>query len=261
MLKSNSERLRLLAACLVACGCGRVGYAELPQGASPPRDEPRGGSGGNGASVGDSGAPASTGGVAGMAPVEGGTRDAYAADTAPSGAGGSGSMTDSGVAGGGGVAGASSVIDSGISDAGAACFGVSRGGHAYAFCSTSRTWADAESDCVARGMLLARIDDSGENQFVYDTAFQGYSGKNVPLIWRWLGATDLGTSSNWRWADGTQFWSGNQGGSSIGGLYYHWLSSAPTDSSGTACALLQYASGQWKDASCVSLQPYVCEAY
>jgi hypothetical protein len=131
------------------------------------------------------------------------------------------------------------------------------GGHTYWFCTALRNWGDAESQCEAGGMRLARIDDAAENDWVRSSA------DGVAIAYAWLGIEDPNHTSSWQWVDGTIFWMGDQTGAAVGGLYSDWNAAHPTGAAVRACGGLlsgQYR-GQWDDRSCTSLLAYVCEAY
>jgi hypothetical protein len=130
-------------------------------------------------------------------------------------------------------------------------------GHAYRFCAVARTWSDAETRCEGAGMRLTRVDDGAENTWIRATA------DGLGIGYAWLGIEDPTHTSLWQWVDGTVFWSGDQIGSPVGGLYSHWNAAHPMGTSIRACGGLlsgQYA-GEWDDRSCTSILAYVCEAY
>ena len=201
--------------------CGRIGYAPLSDFAD---GSAAGASGVAGSGIGGSGGLGGSGGVTG------------------GGAGG-------GAAGGGGNAGA----------AGAACPTASFGGHSYAICEGPLSWTDAQTDCAAKGMRLARIDDAAENTWVHDTAFAGMTG--LSTSWPWIGGSDQAVLGEWRWSDGTLFWLGSGNGAAQSGLYTNWVAGSPASSGpATDCAILE-SSNRWNDWGCSSLQRYVCEQY
>lgn len=231
---------------LAALGCGRIGYEIFPDtdGALPdsgvrPLPDSASGSGDRGVSNDASGAAgndAAPGADAAVAP------DATGADAADAVA----PDADAAFAGDGSLG---------------PCTGATYGGHAYAYCPTPRSFADAATDCASRSMRLARVDDAAEDVFLGSIAFSAGSN-NSPSIWPWIGASDIATPVEWQWADGTVFWTGNNTGSAVGGLYSNWTSTSPKDGSGTYCAVMQHtASLKWGDGPCSSLQPYLCEAY
>ena len=242
---------------------------------------------GGGASQNGAGGAVSAGG----ATNDGGTRDA---SNGAGGAASSGGATGPGGASTGGAGASGGVVGSGgsgdgsvctITNSGAetcdgldndcngvtddggicgpTCTGATYGGHAYAFCSTTRTFAAAETDCVAKAMRLAKIDDSAENTFLAGIAFTAYApAYNTASIWPWFGAYDSANPVQWQFLDGTVFWSGKSNGSAVGGLYSNWGAANPGDTSGTYCATLNHATGfAWIDRTCTELRAYLCEAY
>jgi hypothetical protein len=134
------------------------------------------------------------------------------------------------------------------------------GGRDYAFCVGPLTWTDAATDCAAKGMRLARIDDAVENAWVQTNAFVGIVSTSS-TYWSWLGGTDDAVLGEWRWTDGALFWLGGSNGSAQGGLYANWAAGSPTNTGmATDCAILQWA-GYWTDFDCTRLERYVCERY
>ena len=223
---------------LVQPACGRLGYAPL---SSHTGDAGTGGSAGSGVSGGTGGASATGGGAGGSA---GGTGGSAGVSVSVGGSGGS-----AGISGGAGMA-------AGGGRGSAACTPATFGGHAYAFCDGPLTWMGAGSDCAAKGMRLVRIEDLAENSWLALVAFASSTGTST-----WLGADDLAVSGDWRWSDGALFWRGGSNGFAQGGLYARWLINSPTNGgTPTDCAVLQLGAF-WKDWSCDSRQPYVCEQY
>lgn len=223
-------RLQVTLMALVLGGaCGRIGYTPVSafgDGSAPDV------SGGAGSGIGGRGGAggAGTGGASGAGAVGGVT-----------GAGG-------GAAGTGGNAGT-----------GGACPTATFGGHTYAFCDGPLPWADAQADCVAKGMRLVRIDDAAEDMWLHDTAFGGVTG--LSANWPWIGASDQAVLGEWRWTDGTLFWVGSANGAAQGGLFTNWVAGSPASSGpATDCALLE-SSDRWNDWQCTGSQPYICEQY
>ncbi len=108
-------------------------------------------------------------------------------------------------------------------------------GKTYEVVKENKTWADAAACAVERGGILAEINDSLEQDAIYNelstnagivlantTALDGGNASYV-----WLGGNDLAVEGNWVW-DGnnmnatTQFWMGNASGNPVGGLYSNW---------------------------------------
>ncbi len=275
-------------------GCGRIGYDLLPGedagagDASESGRTPASSGGVTGSSGGDAATADGGDDAAGAARTDGTTGDANGASdssgasdagvtdgaNAPDGtsgtdaANGSDGAGDACVVTNGGVErcdgldnDCNGVIDDG-SVCGSQCIGATYGGHAYAYCSTPRSFGDATTDCSAKSMRLARVDDAAENQFLGGLAFAAYPGVNTVTIWPWIGAADRATPGEWFWPDGTVFWSGTKSGSPVGGLFSNWASASPGDGSGTYCATVQHtASLAWVDRGCSNVQPYLCEAY
>jgi len=126
--------------------------------------------------------------------------------------------------------------------------------HAYLICSVQAPWADAEKDCEAHGMRLVRIDDDAENTWVHKVAF-GYGVDRS-----WLGGSDSHAAGDWRWADGTQFWSGLASGMRVGCLYSNWDSGEPNDMGDAEHCVVMFDKMTWNDDDCATLHRYVCEA-
>ena len=272
-------------------GCGRVGFDLAPTsntgggagqvtGGGGAGGSPSGtggnATGGNGGLTGSGGVAGNGGAAGGGAAGNGGAAGGGAAGNG--GAGGSGGMAGNGGVAGGGVAGKGGAAGSGgaagaagaggigaggaggasFADGGIACPTSSFGGHLYAFCATLSSWSNAEADCAAKGMRLARIDDATENAWVQMTAFAGV-GSVSSIYWWWIGATDQAVMGQWTWTDGALFWIGGTNGAPQGGLYNNWVAGSPgnTSSAGT-CGILQHG-GFWQDWDCTKLQSYVCE--
>jgi hypothetical protein len=137
------------------------------------------------------------------------------------------------------------------------CSCESHNGHNYRFCTTARSWNDAEIQCAIATMRLARVDDLLENAWIRSTADAHAFAET------WIGVEDPMKTLNWQWPDGTQFWTGGASGSAVGGLYNAWNPGSPTGNSVRNCASMMSSasSGQWQDRSCTSQLPYVCEFY
>ena len=137
------------------------------------------------------------------------------------------------------------------------CVSLTNQGHEYAFCFNLLVQADARANCVDRGMTLAVIEDQAESDWIAKTLLALDSGANMRAF---IGANDVTTEGEWRWADGIVFW---RNGAAISGRYTNWSDTEPNDESpieGAADCLTSYFSdGTWADLSCDAELPYVCE--
>jgi hypothetical protein len=134
------------------------------------------------------------------------------------------------------------------------------GGHAYRFCRAGKNFTDARAACVTSGMKLVRLNDAAENQWVYDVTVA------EALTSIWIGATDSALEGDWRWVDGTPFWSGKgplAGGSAVGGLYSAWDGFADEPNVGVDedCAGYWRPRPTWADLTCTDANAYICESY
>lgn len=210
------------------------------------------------------GTPDSGDGAAGSDGGDDGTADV--ADGAPAGDdGGDGPPNDAGDTAGSAADGeVAGYGDTGGTPDGGACVPAVYGTHTYALCEGPLSWADAQNDCLARGMRLARIDDAEENLWVSANAFANVDpAENHSFVWRWLGGNDLAVHDEWRWSDGTLFWLGGGNGSVQNGLYANWAAGHPGAGGGASdCAVIQHnTKAFWGGWDCATPQPYVCEEY
>lgn len=138
---------------------------------------------------------------------------------------------------------------------------------------------------------LVRIDDAAENAFVHGLLVAVNASLTTTVAdgggarYAWIGADDLSVEGEWRWREeGDQFWSGNNTGSPVGGLYNNWAVGAPFIGSGqsepddfggnqdaAAMALDTYPvgfpphfgflgqPGQWNDINHNNVLPFVVE--
>ncbi len=157
----------------------------------------------------------------------------------------------------GGDAGIAGAAESETAD----CVSVTNEDHEYAFCFAPLTQARARANCGERGMTLAVIEDQAEDSWLSSTYSALYEGNSARAF---IGANDVATEGEWRWADGTTFWRGGATGAAVSGRYVNWEAGQPSDpGSRTAgsedCLALVFADGTWDDSSCESELPYVCE--
>lgn len=259
-------------------GIGGSGGTMQPTGAgdtSTPTDGGATGGGGTGASsmggsdvIGASGETSAggtssvggttaSGGAGGSAASDAGgaAGDASGGSSATSGMSGSGGTSASGGlggssgAGGGGYAGASSLGD---------CMAHTYGTHDYLFCNVKVTWAQARDNCASIGMVLTRVDDAGEDQFLSDNGYV-----SPPITSMWIGASDGEVEGEWRWVDGDLFWLGDKGGTVQNGLYAGWYPGLQPSAQKAErdCAVHEVGStAGWYDSDCTFSKEYVCES-
>jgi len=128
----------------------------------------------------------------------------------------------------------------------------------YMFCSGNVPFAAAAMSCVANGMRLVRIDEASEDDWVLATATVSFG-----MVRYWIGATDETIDGDWRWIDGTRFWTGDLAGMPVDGLYSNWAPGLqPSGGAAEACADGRPDSaGHWGDVACTIAHPFVCEQY
>lgn len=134
-------------------------------------------------------------------------------------------------------------------------------GHLYKYISYNGTWNQAQTHAAGQTAYgatgyLTTITSQTENDFVAARLLNA----------GWMGASDAAVEGAWRWVtgpeNGTQFWSGLSGGSTVGGNYANWGTGEPNDSGGEDCAqFLTGGSGKWNDLPCstYALPGYVVE--
>ncbi|MDH3623753.1 MAG: C25 family cysteine peptidase [Myxococcales bacterium] len=121
----------------------------------------------------------------------------------------------------------------------------------YFLCEESITAVEAETICegLGSGWTLTRIDDATENTYI-----DGLIGEHL-----WIGGQDEAVESAWRWRDGDQFWSGDENGSPVGGLYTNWDPGQEPDGGTDENCARQEDGGLWQDRDCTDTNRFVCE--
>jgi len=128
----------------------------------------------------------------------------------------------------------------------------------YVPVSTSLTWTDARTNCLARGAGwdLAAIRDEATNEFLT---------RLVPVE-TWIGASDAEREGIWTWvSDGTPFWSGGASptGSAVNGAYANWAPNEPdgivNGGGSDAQCVIMMPGGTWDDQACRIFASFVCE--
>jgi hypothetical protein len=108
-------------------------------------------------------------------------------------------------------------------------------------------------------MSFARIDSQAENDFAAGLAATTLRGM-------WIDGNDGTTPDDWRYLDGTQFWSGGPApsGFAIGGAYTNWAAPEPDNivaggGTGAQC-LRMWPDGTWVDDACNLFLAILCES-
>jgi len=177
------------------------------------------------------------------------------AETGGSG-GGTGSSSGAGGEAGAGGAGAPPKLCGDYEELPADCSCQEREGHAYLFCSTARSWPQAELRCGFYDMTLAKLESPQEDAWLLKQA-HGLSDPR-PLTFFWIGASSQDSPGTWHWADGVEFWRGSASGDAIDGAYYNWRVSSPQNTQSAACVFSD--DNGWEDGDCAINRGYVCEA-
>jgi cyclophilin family peptidyl-prolyl cis-trans isomerase len=159
-------------------------------------------------------------------------------------------------------------------------------GHSYTVVTNAKTWDNAQADAVARGGVLARIEDAAENNALL-TNLLGNGITNTAAdgggsIYVWIGGRET-VEGTYVWTNRDRsaiaFWTGGKTGSAANGLYANWGRNAitgggpePDNYAGTqnrvGFALEAWPksgtskigqAGQWNDLNGTDLLPYVVE--
>ena len=143
------------------------------------------------------------------------------------------------------------------------CVGYAFAGKGYMFCSIRGKRAEAAAACHdSANRNLVEITSEAQNSFLVT------QGSALNWLGPWIGASDIATDGDWRWANGTPFWSGDASGTSVGNRYSRWAPGNPNDGeAGQDCGILctQLTAlacdsiGVWNDVSCnVERRGYIC---
>ncbi|XP_054643004.1 galactose-specific lectin nattectin-like [Dunckerocampus dactyliophorus] len=108
--------------------------------------------------------------------------------------------------------------------------------HCYVFKDDERTFADAESVCNILGGNLASVTSALKNVVVYQLITEGEASD------AWIGLNDAIEDGEYFWTDGKVF-------------DFENFVSMRNDTGN--CAVM-VSKGEWDDAMCTNLEPYVC---
>jgi len=156
----------------------------------------------------------------------------------------------------------------------------------YEIVKENKSWVDAAACAVERGGILVEINDTLEQQAIFNQ-LQNNAGITVSntvapdgggASYVWIGANDISTEGEWFWDGdndniGAQFWQGGpaaSGGTPVGGLYNNW--GTEPDNSGNiqdaaGIAITQWpvnsgslgSAGQWNDIDKSNTLHYIIE--
>lgn len=116
-------------------------------------------------------------------------------------------------------------------------------GHRYALILLPLNWHEARHFAERYGGNLAAVTTAAENEWIVQTFTLPALGRSL-----WLGGTDEGTESYWRWTDGE------------GWRYENWGRPEPNNEYGVEHALAMRPDGWWMDADGHSLRlPFIIE--
>jgi hypothetical protein len=121
--------------------------------------------------------------------------------------------------------------------------------HTYQVITTSSSWEAASAAARSKTVngvqgYLAHIDNLQENTAIFDQLMANISSNDFGntsspdgggAAYVWIGANDISTEGTWVWVDdGTQFWRGNNFGSSVDGRFNNWSQGNEPDDFGPA---------------------------
>ncbi|MEM6327531.1 MAG: lectin-like protein [Bacteroidota bacterium] len=117
----------------------------------------------------------------------------------------------------------------------------------YVYVSTGMAYADAEAHAASLGGTLPIITDAAENAAVFATI-------GDPAFHTWIGLNDRAAEGTFAWIDGTP----------VG--YTNWGGNQPDNFNNEDCGMMLGvvtanvgAAGQWNDADCTAMLPFVVE--
>jgi hypothetical protein len=109
----------------------------------------------------------------------------------------------------------------------------------YTLMNNALSWSDANADCLAKGLQLASVRSTAENELLLTAA----AGNKV-----WIGGTDAASEGKWKWSStGTPL------------SYTNWYSGEPNDWEGNEDCTEFYSNGKWNDGNCAKRTKFVCE--
>ena len=130
-----------------------------------------------------------------------------------------------------------------------------RAHHGYMLCTGTKAHDGAQAACAAQNMRLAWLETAAENTAIAKKVAALSKDAEVSF-----GANDAENEGAWFWDAGVQFWSGDESGRPVAGLFNAWIDGTPNDENNDEdCAVLLSASAGWGDRSCTAKYSYLCE--
>ncbi|KAK7162145.1 hypothetical protein R3I94_004710 [Phoxinus phoxinus] len=118
------------------------------------------------------------------------------------------------------------------------------GTQCFKYVSDSKSWAEAEEQCVDLGGNLASVHSQITHNFLKTFVKKNSKGSTRT----WIGAHDAPQEFIWFWSDGSKF------------EYNDWHTDEPNNTGGSErCVEMAYGGeNRWNDAPCGTLLPFVC---
>ncbi len=114
---------------------------------------------------------------------------------------------------------------------------ISPAGRRYRTVTAAADWLSAEAACVVDEAHLAVINNGTENTYVRGLISGDF----------WIGFHDMNTEDSFEWVTGAPV------------TFTKWSSEQPNNSGNQDCVEITNTAGEWNDAPCDELMPYVCE--
>jgi hypothetical protein len=122
-------------------------------------------------------------------------------------------------------------------------------------CTQKKDYSHAQAACAAQNMRLAWLETDVENSAVAKKVDALTTETEVVF-----GANDIANEGKWMWDGGSQFWSGNEDGAPVGGLFNAWMPGVPNNTNNDEdCITLNPMTAIWSDRNCAATYVYLCE--
>lgn len=150
-------------------------------------------------------------------------------------------------------------------------------GKNYDIIKENKSWIDAAKCAVERGGVLIEINDSLEQNAIFNELVSNANITHSNTVapdggggaYVWIGGNDIATEGTWIWdgdndGSGAQFWMGDRNGRPVGGLYNNW-GDEPDDSGGQDGLGLSLngwpygKAGEWNDVDNTNTLYYIVE--